>query len=127
MREIKFRGWDEQNKVMHHDFQFIKSGDRGNDWIVFNSDKQDYINRCLDNPYFSQQLKIMQFVGIKDINDKEIYEHDIIQSYDSEGNKIKHAVTYDPDLCRWNLHKDWVDKFKKEVVGNIYENPELLI
>lgn len=36
MKEIKFRAWDEQNKVMHNDFQFIKSGDSGNDWIFLN-------------------------------------------------------------------------------------------
>lgn len=40
MRTIRFRAWDEQNKIMHNDFQFIKSGDEGNDWIVFTSDKQ---------------------------------------------------------------------------------------
>lgn len=34
-REIKFRAWDENNEVMHNDFQFIKSGNDGNDWILF--------------------------------------------------------------------------------------------
>ncbi len=30
MREIKFRAWDEKNKIMHYDFQFIKSGEEDN-------------------------------------------------------------------------------------------------
>ena len=38
---FKMRAWDECNKIMHYDFQFIKSGDNGNDWIIFQSDKQE--------------------------------------------------------------------------------------
>jgi len=65
MREIKFRVWDEGNKVMHQNFQFIKSGDEGNDWIIFISDKFTLENHTTNpfmnpSPYFSQQLKIMQ-------------------------------------------------------------------
>ena len=40
MREIKFRAWDERKKVMHFDFQFFTSGEEGNDWICFSSDKE---------------------------------------------------------------------------------------
>lgn len=35
MREIKFRAWDEQNKIMHYNFNFIRSGVEGNDRIMF--------------------------------------------------------------------------------------------
>jgi hypothetical protein len=68
MREIKFRAFDEGNKIMHYDFQFIKSGDEGNDWIIFTSDKNKLSDKTspLQNPYFSQQLKIMQYTGLKD-------------------------------------------------------------
>ena len=37
---LKFRAWDKFNQIMHYDFQFIKSGEEGNDWICFVSDKQ---------------------------------------------------------------------------------------
>jgi len=64
MRILKFRAWDEKNKIMHYDFEFIRSGTEGNDWIIFKSDKQRFddntqIFPLLKNPYFSQQLKII--------------------------------------------------------------------
>ena len=39
MRDIKFRAWNEMSKAMHYNFKFINSGDSGNDWIIFISDK----------------------------------------------------------------------------------------
>ena len=130
MREIKFRAWDEQNKVMHNNFQFIKSGDEGNDWILFVSDKQKLKNRYkkwTTNPYFSQQLKIMQFTGLKDKNGKEIFEGDIVKTKNRKiweiifhggrfivnGNKIGQGILmlFDEPL---------------KVIGNKFENPELI-
>ena len=118
MKNSKFRAWDEQNKLMHHDFQFIKSGNDGNDWIVFTSDKQKLTDEPhpLNNPYFQQQLVIMENVGIYDI-----YEGDIV---DFGGLGV---VKYDEDrfyVDSGNIHTR-VSKQHK-VIGNIYENPELL-
>ena len=114
MRQLKFRAWDEQQKIMHHDFQCIKSGEERNDWIVFTSDKQKLTDKPhpLQNPYFSQQLKVMQWTGINNI-----YEGDVV---DFGGIGV---VKYEEDRffvdCE-NLHTRVSNKHK--VVGNIYEN-----
>ena len=140
MRELKFRAWDEGGKIMHNDFQFIKSGNDGNDWIVFTSDKQKLSDKPhpFENPCFQQQLKIIQFTGIHDKNGKEIYEGDICKiKFDlnkvenhiflllTEKEKTKQEKVFIVESPMFNnqpeLNADYI-----QVIGNIYENPELL-
>jgi uncharacterized phage protein (TIGR01671 family) len=143
MREIKFRAWDERNKIMHNDFQFIKSGNEGNDWIVFTSDKQKLTEELhpLNNPYFQQQLIIKQFTGLKDKNGKEIYEGDIVNAWliyhgEPQEPSFKAKIIYNEYIAAWQISylnindifvNDNIDlKYCLEVIGNICKNPELL-
>jgi len=146
--KIKFRAWDEQNKIMHSDFQFIKTGDEGNDWILFVSDKQpisDY-DVWTKNPYFSQQLKIMQEIQVYK---EKMYIGDIVNitidgyleiggmTFDTEEpEKHRGVIIYSSDYyaygidfsdgCFMYLSTIECDEVSDiEVIGNIYENREL--
>ena len=81
-----------------------------------------------------------QFTGLLDNNGKEIYEGDIIQSFDSNGKPIRHIVEYERTEAKFvvilaerpkydfggDISQRWIKEFEKEVIGNIYDNPELL-
>ena len=130
---FKFRAWDEGNKILHKDVEFIRSGLEGNDWIIFKSDKQKLEDDLvLNNPYFQKQIKIMQYTGLKDKNGVEIYEGDIIK-YDF--NKLNYRIEFlnAEFIARRfyenieNLYPSEFDYGKEcEVIGNIYEQSYLL-
>ena len=134
MRTIRFRAWDEQNKIMHNDFQFIKSGDEGNDWIVFTSDKQTLQDSThpFENPYFGQQLKIMQYTGLKDKNGVKIFEGDVLKTETEKPMVVGWSERFASFVLNregW-LFSHWLgescDPEKCEIIGNIHQNSELL-
>lgn len=150
MRQIKFRAWDDARKVMIEDFQFFKSGDLNADWIipkhaVWEDIKGD--NNIVDMskyPHMRQQFEVMQYTGLI-INEQEIYEHDVLRivAEDENGNEIgketcvvdfdRQAFVFAPSLKQRGLTQDALFKHYKahylrwKLLGNIYENPELLL
>lgn len=149
-REIKFRAWDEGNKKMHHNFQFISSGSDGNDWILFDSKekpaKREKHQLIFDDPFFRHQLKVMQFTGLL-INETEIFEGDVLHGFygdvpckwvvvfGSDRDNTPAMFCMYPILPKGNQRMDYNTfpimetdfvKFSKKA-GNIYEQPHLLI
>lgn len=92
----------------------------------------------MDNP---RCPPVMQFTGLKDKNSKEIYEGDIVNKCVSAGRFIKYEVVfkaecsgfrykrfnsnYPSESNRFEGHRG--KAFNAEIIGNIYENPELLV
>lgn len=90
---------------------------------------------------YNDKIEIMQYAGLKDKNGKEIYEGDIVRkkcNYLNTGEiKIRlYKVVWKEEWCAWALKKlgnctQSCYMYKNEldfceIVGNIYENPELL-
>lgn len=131
-REIKFRAWDEfYNKFTYSDdCRFLSYF-----WGIVEGGRAS-----------SRNVPVMQFTGLKDKNGKEIYEGDVVHvietvrilpspgeiatreqldfigviEWDSEG------ADYNIDSKKDDLRGLGVAGQEYEIVGNIYENPELL-
>lgn len=133
VREIKFRAWDKREKRMGEvtGFRFSKSQYPSVHVRFKHNDK--IID---DRYYFGQEdgcdnVILMQFTGLYDKNGKEIYEGDIVTGLFDHTEIIGHII-YGSDATFFiyrkglfgiglNNAKDWL-----EVIGNIYESPELL-
>lgn len=127
-REIKFRAWDKNKKSM-----FYSDKDFNNDLSEFFSEIQDY-----RNPLSDISSTIQQLTGLTDKNGKEIYEGDIVKFChwdDCNINKERiwkiGKIVWDEYSFRFTLDpKEPMNSlyYSKmyEVIGNIYENPDLL-
>jgi len=121
MREIKFRAWDYVAKEMLVVKQLEFGRNQSNDIWAHLSD-----GHILNQQHF----ELMQYTGLKDKNGKQIYEGDIIRFKWSD--EWISPVFWD-DKYGWTIRTIKVWKYNLslhidtvEVIGNIYENKELL-
>ena len=106
-REIKFRAWDKERRKILNFGQIVPIR-----WI-YDGSLEDMFDNCQDD------ISLMQYTGLKDTNGKSIYEGDIVKvNYNYLGT---HVVKFSKG--KYNTASYICDKC--EVIGNIYENPEL--
>ena len=136
MREIKYRMWNKKEKKMY------KVG------VLDFDDEKAYIKNYLSytvSNYMFEDIELMQYTGLHDKNGKEIYEGEIIKIKYRKGFKFGEPI-YEIFIAKVNYNSAYTsfvtencnpenichecenlgDYKDIEVIGNIYENPELL-
>ena len=120
----KFRAYDGGSLCRMYQPDEVMVGD-GNIWII---DEDDVAGEWIVN----NDLNLMQSTGLHDKNGKEVFEGDII--------KMAKDVYSDPTYYEVIRHRGgayrlesnqhgcelWLRHTNCEVIGNVYENPELL-
>jgi uncharacterized phage protein (TIGR01671 family) len=130
MREIKFRAFikdygdpKEPNGTMFYHCMPITADFKT--WLVSFDDGETFDGDWVVGENFA----VMQYTGLKDKNGKEIYEGDILQQkresmFSSALEEKRYKTVTIPDI-----YIESIDGYSlvqdSEVIGNIYENPEL--
>lgn len=119
---VKFRAWDGGSLSRMYSPEEVMVGDSCI-WIL---DEDSESNEWTVN----NDLVLMQSSGMRDKNGKEIFDGDVLVSIDGMLNGV---VKYNSKLGMWtndlllynNFEKLWSIADSREIIGNIYENPEL--
>lgn len=139
-KTIKFRAWTDTGTTKY--FVHFSLMGEGNDRDMFVEDEPDETGGCL-TAFKEDVVDIQQYTGLKDKNGKEIYEGDIVEwpNDEYEDREViagEGWVKFNPKYHRFDI--GWMSELDAEfqgtrellprvapsVIGNIYENPELL-
>jgi uncharacterized phage protein (TIGR01671 family) len=118
MREIKFRAWSKE-------FGMSPATTLTNMLqVVARRDPHDYPDEL---------MTLMQFTGLKDKNGREVYERDVVRRELRLGQELNEVAWTFGGFYLRNITNDaasisfhLITEVELEVIGNIYENPELL-
>lgn len=131
MREIKFRAvldgkiieWDKVQLACTYDSfsEHYEETDK-NEIAVWIDDSDENISKAsLDT-----DIPLLQYTGLKDKNDVEIYEGDIVEWIPFGLCEVRY---YRNSFVLWSKHGDFSRHYLTDdvqIIGNIYETPELL-
>ncbi len=123
MREIKFRAWLKKEKkiveVVSVDYKQRKISYEVEQGLIF-------LDKGLEFRNF-EEIELIEYTGLKDKNNREIYERDIVEWLDISKNKQYSTVVYENGVFSINNFSfEFYKDTELKVVGNKFENPELL-
>lgn len=125
----KFRAWDRTRNEMNYKVMVGNCDTDDENWtcpIIWIEEKKDWL-------HFDDYECIMQSTALKDKEGTEVFEGDIL--HHQIQTEYTFIVKYDKDNGRWygdglsrtyriDITKEFLQYYK--IIGNIYENPELL-
>jgi len=130
----KFRAWDKARNEMNYKVMVGNCDTDDENWtcpIIWIEEQKDWL-------HFDDYDSIMRSTGLRDMNNREIFEGDVVQFEDcSEASHFLYINTGIIEWCQGGFHvtnRDSVsmedlldgDSLDVTIIGNIYENPELL-
>lgn len=123
MRKIKFRAWSKNNYGSNkHEMIYYPELLHGGTVLVFENPPHERV----DESDFNNDAILMQYVGLSDKNGKEIYEGDIVKYWGGEHPIIYYENGFYIKYSPKDYYSIQYESKKLEVIGNIYENPELI-
>ncbi len=146
MREIEFRGKDNHGTWRYGAYVAFRGLQGAIYYPIYHQSNKNYILRT-EWCYVDEET-VGQYTGLKDKNGKKIYEGDIVNTQWSP--KGLGVITWHPDgyffidstkgewerfdngfrplgeFMRWFISDTSKEPVRIEVIGNIYDNPELL-
>ena len=121
MRILKFRAFDRERQKMRYDVTGFEHGVANEMNIIF----------CDGDPFYLADTPVMQFIGLVDANKSQIYEGDLVEHPSFPTSEIvfsrgQFIAIYDRGSGdEWECDF-WREASKCKVIGNIYENADLL-
>jgi uncharacterized phage protein (TIGR01671 family) len=122
MKKIKFRVWTGS--------QMLNTDNLSSDIYINSEGVVSEYDYNYGEPMFweREDYIVMQDTGLKDKNGKEIYEGDILEWRDKYSITRMEVIFRNGEFVffsKWSINKKFCDEVL-EIIGNIYENPELL-
>ncbi len=128
----KFRAWDRTRNEMNYKVLVGNCDTDDENWtcpIIWDEEREKWV-------HFDDYECIMQSTGLFDKNNKEIFEGDIVRQVRTQPTTENKTITGGVTMLEgaWVIMNDceqlasylWSETDENEVLGNIYENPELL-
>lgn len=135
MKQIKFRAWDTKYNTWVHGYPEILQNVMSKNTLLIHS----FSDWGLNSTHECEIDSLGEFTGLIDENGEEIYEGDIVELINNLERKKAcdaghmegvYEVWFNPESLRYegkhHTPLDWSGTESIEILGNIYENPNLL-